>query len=372
MMLTSNSATSRQWEFSERTSSAQSHSALANPAGRSTTNQSGAAIPLILFDVHKKESRTPTNGLKQLQRRLRSKYKVSQNKDEVSLQKIFESSLIIFCGPREKLMASEFSALKSYMDIGGSILYLCGEGGESQSNSNFNYLLEEYGISVNSDAVARTIYHKYFHPKEVFIANGVLNREINRAAGKRVDDLCVEQSKSSSLSFVFPFGSSLNVQKPAIPILSSGNVSYPLNRPIGAVYSNPNGKGKLAVIGSTEIFSDQYIDKEENGKLFDVLVQWLTSDTIQLNAIDGNEPDIADYHYIPDTPKLSEELRACLQETEELPKDFTKMFDHKLFKFDLGLIPQAIRLYDVSFPPPIRKLLSPSDPFQQILFRTSN
>ncbi|KAI9138292.1 hypothetical protein BKA69DRAFT_788310 [Paraphysoderma sedebokerense] len=243
-------------------------------------------------------------------------------------------------------MASEFSALKSYMDIGGSILYLCGEGGESQSNSNFNYLLEEYGISVNSDAVARTIYHKYFHPKEVFIANGVLNREINRAAGKRVDDLCVEQSKSSSLSFVFPFGSSLNVQKPAIPILSSGNVSYPLNRPIGAVYSNPNGKGKLAVIGSTEMFSDQYIDKEENGKLFDVLVQWLTSDTIQLNAIDGNEPDIADYHYIPDTPKLSEELRACLQETEELPKDFTKMFDHKLFKFDLGLIPQAIRLYD--------------------------
>jgi hypothetical protein len=38
---------------------------------------------------------------------------------------------------------------------------------------------------------------------------------------------------------VFPFGATLNVQKPAIPILSSGTVSYPLNRPIGAVYYNP-------------------------------------------------------------------------------------------------------------------------------------
>jgi hypothetical protein len=34
---------------------------------------------------------------------------------------------------------------------------------------------------------------------------------------------------------VYPFGATLNVQKPAIPILSSGTVSYPLNRPIAAV-----------------------------------------------------------------------------------------------------------------------------------------
>ena len=57
------------------------------------------------------------------------------------------------------------------------------------------------------DTVARTVYYKYFHPKEAFISNGVLNRcvtisgidfplesyvdnfllflrEINKAAGK--------------------------------------------------------------------------------------------------------------------------------------------------------------------------------------------
>ena len=38
---------------------------------------------------------------------------------------------------------------------------------------------------------------------------------------------------------MYPFGATLNVQKPAVPILSSGTVSYPLNRPIGAAYVNP-------------------------------------------------------------------------------------------------------------------------------------
>lgn len=42
-----------------------------------------------------------------------------------------------------------------------------------------------------------------------------------------------------NISFVYPFGATINVQKPAIPILSSGSTSYPFNRPIGACYVNP-------------------------------------------------------------------------------------------------------------------------------------
>lgn len=38
-----------------------------------------------------------------------------------------------------------------------------------------------YGIFVNPDAVIRTVYHKYHHPKEVLISSGVINREIARA-----------------------------------------------------------------------------------------------------------------------------------------------------------------------------------------------
>ena len=47
----------------------------------------------------------------------------------------------------------------------------------------------------------------------------------------------------------------------ARPIISSGALSYPSNRPVGAVYTTKNGKGKLAVVGSVDMFTDEYFDK---------------------------------------------------------------------------------------------------------------
>ncbi|KAI9179974.1 hypothetical protein H9P43_005306 [Blastocladiella emersonii ATCC 22665] len=317
------------------------------------------AQPLILFDVLKREPYSPSTSLKAMQRRLRQSFKIALNKDEISLNRIFEASLLVFCGPREKFSTSEFSALKSYLDIGGSILYLVGEGGEAASGTNFNYLLEEYGMSVNSDSVVRTSYYKYFHPKEAHVANGVLNRELTRVALQSSCNSATPASKPStassptaaaaaaaasegSLSFVYPFGATINVQKPSVPILSSGSASYPVNRPIGGVYSHPNGKGKLAVVASIDMFADTYIDKEDNAKLFHVLVDWLTSDRVHLNPIDANEPEITDYHYLPDITSLSSHPRACLQDTEDLPRDFTRLFDHALFGLDLSLVPAAL------------------------------
>ena len=40
-----------------------------------------------------------------------------------------------------------------------------------------------------------------------------------------------------------------------------------MNRPICAAYIHPKSKGKLFVLGSFEIFSDDYLEKEENTKL---------------------------------------------------------------------------------------------------------
>jgi len=41
---------------------------------------------------------------------------------------------------------------------------------------------------------------------------------------------------------------------------------------------------------------------------------------------------------------MSEQLRCCLQESEHVPLDFTKMFDTSLFKFDTDTVPEAIKL----------------------------
>lgn len=54
------------------------------------------------------------------------------------------------------------------------------EGGEAKQQTNINAMLEQLGISVNSDSVIRKTFHKFLHPKEAFIGNGVLNNELVR------------------------------------------------------------------------------------------------------------------------------------------------------------------------------------------------
>jgi intraflagellar transport protein 52 len=100
-----------------------------------------------------------------------------------------------------------------------------------------------------------------------------------------------------ALRFVYPYGATLNVARPAVAVLSTGSVAFPLNRPVCALYTHtkttpsPPG-GKLAVLGSAHIFADKYIDKEDNDKVRDVLFRFLTSSDIKLNQIDADDPEV--------------------------------------------------------------------------------
>lgn len=44
------------------------------------------------------------------------------------------------------------------------------------------------------DAAVRTTYYKYHHPKEVLVTNGVLNRELDRVAGKAVSNIAEDKA----------------------------------------------------------------------------------------------------------------------------------------------------------------------------------
>ena len=52
---------------------------------------------------------------------------------------------------------------------------------------------------------------------------------------------------------------------------------------------------------------------------------------------------ISDYHFLPDTAKMAERVKPCLQESEELPRDFTALFDRSLFKLDTEVLPDALK-----------------------------
>ena len=103
--------------------------------------------------------------------------------------------------------------------------------------------------------------------------------------------------------------------------------------------------GRVMVISSCRIFSDDWIDKEENAKLVDVAFRWLLHEKGISMTEERKESDLSDYTRIPNTSTLAERVRSCLQENEELPKDFQKLFNDTLFKFDTDLIPEAVALY---------------------------
>ncbi len=135
-------------------------------------------------------------------------------------------------------------------------------------------------------------------------------------------------------------------------------------------YGIIGSNGKLAVVGSGAMFSDQYIDKEDNNKIKDVIFEFLTSSEggIKLNEIDAEDPEISDYNMIPDTSKLSDSVRVCLQvlstdiyfrlrsmsmtiaflfqESDEIPADYTRLFEQRLFSFSTQLLPSAVKSYD--------------------------
>ena len=52
---------------------------------------------------------------------------------------------------------------------------------------------------------------------------------------------------------------------------------------------------------------------------------------------------VADYNMQPEVSLVAEDVKACLQETDEVPRDITSLFDNSLFKLDTSLVPKVIK-----------------------------
>ncbi len=74
------------------------------------------------------------------------------------------------------------------------------------------------------------------------------------------------------------------------------------------------------------MFHDDYIDKEENLKICDIILKLLLTgtlktcqviyifvDEIKLNVMDANDPEISEYFYVPSTKTLANEPRPCFE-----------------------------------------------------------
>lgn len=75
------------------------------------------------------------------------------------------------------------------------------------------------------DCLVRTHYYKYFHPKECYINDSDINKILLK-----------DNNNSKEINLVYPNGSTLNVSRPAVVAFTSGITTFPLDRPLGALY----------------------------------------------------------------------------------------------------------------------------------------
>jgi hypothetical protein len=51
------------------------------------------------------------------------------------------------------------------------------------------------------------------------------------------------------------------------------------------------------------MFQDAYIDKEENRKVLELIIKFLTDESLNLNQIDSEDADVNEYNFIPNINK---------------------------------------------------------------------
>lgn len=369
--------------------------------------------PVVMFDLSKREAGDPTKNYKRLSRALREQgLHFKTNEDSLSFSWLRDISVLVLAHPTQPFTADELEELKAYFESGGRVLVLLGEGGESRTGTNINYFLEEYGMTVCADAVVRmsVASPEYLHPKEVLINDGVLCgkalqktieeqsgtqpwpgptgndgpgrlSEVTRGNGacegdgNELSDLVLNNKNKP---FVYPYGASVSVQKPAFAFLSSGITAHPSKRPLGAAYAHSAG-GRLVALGSYRMFDDDFLEKEHNLDLQRLLFQWLVGgsesgdDLLRPSA--AEETALEPSRPVPDTASLAERPLPCFQESDErLPSDFRELFEGKPFHMDLTHLPEVKQIYKtlgvkyepLSVVPP--KFLSPLPPLRPAVY----
>uniref|UniRef100_A0A915DDG6 Uncharacterized protein n=1 Tax=Ditylenchus dipsaci TaxID=166011 RepID=A0A915DDG6_9BILA len=298
---------------------------------------------VLLFDQAKREEFTIYSGFRLLHKHVRNAWHVDVNNDELT-DATFDNCRIL----SYPLLVLNFM-WKSLMPCANLL------------NLAVVYCLQSRFRDPNS-------LLQVFRSKRSSHFNGIINRSIGAAAGVTVeqsdtggfarngrleatsatlDDNNNNNNNQTALTFVYPYGATLNVNRNSVAVLSTGTVCYPISRPICA-FHNVEGGGRVVVIGSTHMFSDDYFEKEQNSKIFDVIIKFL-SEGIDLNPIDAADPELADAHPIPDHIQLSNQLKMCLQESEveqTIFGDFTKLFDSSLCSIGLENWAETMRCYE--------------------------
>jgi intraflagellar transport protein 52 len=75
----------------------------------------------ILFDTSKSNQFGVNDGLRQIQRLLKNRWRLANTKDRLTIESLSSSRLAILAGPQDRYNEAEFNALRQFIDLGGNL-----------------------------------------------------------------------------------------------------------------------------------------------------------------------------------------------------------------------------------------------------------
>jgi len=303
-----------------------------------------------------------TRGHQNWCRHLRETYDLEVLSDGLSEADLRDVDVLVFCAPQDKF--SEVDILKNFICNGGSVLILFDQCNEGFAGNNTNQLTEIFGIKINDDHVICTSNQGSRHPKETLVSWGMPNntgdqftdrtrceensQKEEEAHGKFGDEN-IHAQHSAGITLNVPLATTLTVKKPAISILSTGRSAYPFQHSLGAVwpdFARDEKMGRLAVLGCAGIAADEFLDCAGNLEFLDIVLKWLSpSSAFNIHALRADMPESIESRILSDMRGLAGRTRSCLQEIDELPKEFDVLFERSQFRLLNELGKEAGRLH---------------------------
>ncbi|KAL0246880.1 hypothetical protein GEMRC1_008086 [Eukaryota sp. GEM-RC1] len=235
--------------------------------------------------------------------------------------------------------------------------FLLSDGGESKLATNINYFIEKYGIYVNKDCLVRSVYHSKAIPTNCVLTDAPTLPAL--ATVLSTTDSRPSNPNSAVLPpIIFPDAATLNVQEPAVPLFLSGNLSYPVNRPLAAACLVPTDSSQTCSdpLKKITLFGRLFY---KNSYLADVLFRVSTSpsDPASFDILDSifeslssstfqTTQDVADYIAVPEIGAWATRPKTKLQSQPlTVMTDPLNLIDDTLFSFNTSNIPLAGRLF---------------------------
>ena len=303
-----------------------------------------------------------TRGHQNWCRHLRETYDLEVLSDGLSEAVLRDVDVLVFCAHQDTF--SEVDILKNFIGNGGRVLILFDQCNEGFAGNNINQLTEKFGIKINDDHVICTSNQGSRHPKETLVSWGMLNntgdqftdrtrreeksQKEEEAHGKFGDEN-IHAQHPAGITLNIPLATTLTVQKPAISILSTGRSAYPMQHSLGAVwpdFARDEKMGRLAVLGCAGIAADEFLDCAGNLEFLDIVLKWLSpSSAFNIHALSADVPESIESRIVSDMRGLAGRTRSCLQEIDELPKEFDVLFERSQFRLLNELGKEAVRLH---------------------------